>query len=43
VVKRLGNHVEVSVERSELESNRMEHWVRDHVVGRIPGAQHEAE
>ena len=43
VVKSLGNHVEVSVERSELESDRMERWVEQHVIGRIPGARHAAE
>ena len=43
VVKRIGNDVEVSVERASLESNRMEQWVSEHVIGKIPGAQHAAE
>ena len=43
VVKRIGNDVEVSVERASLESNRMEQWVSGHVIGKIPGAQHAAE
>jgi sporulation protein YlmC with PRC-barrel domain len=43
VVKSLGNHVEVSVERSVLESDRMERWIADHVIRKIPGAEHEAE
>ena len=43
VVKSIGNHVEVSVARDTLESDRLERWVRDHVIGRIPGAKHAAE
>jgi hypothetical protein len=42
-VKRLDNDVEVSVERDTLESDRTERWVRERVIGRIPGAQHAAE
>jgi sporulation protein YlmC with PRC-barrel domain len=43
VVKRLGNHVEVSVERASLESDLSERWVSEHVIGKIPGARHAAE
>ena len=43
VVKRIGNDVEVSVERDTLESDRTERWVRERVIGKIPGAQHAPE
>jgi len=43
VVKAINNHVEVSVARDTLESDRLERWARDHVIGRIPGAKHAAE
>jgi sporulation protein YlmC with PRC-barrel domain len=43
VVKAIGNHVEVSVGRDTLESDRVERWARDHVIGKIPGARHAAE
>ncbi|MFL5736773.1 MAG: hypothetical protein ACJ76P_05485 [Actinomycetota bacterium] len=43
VVKTLNNHVEVSVERNVLESDRMERWVANHVIRKIPGAEHAVE
>jgi sporulation protein YlmC with PRC-barrel domain len=43
VVNEIGNHVEVTLSRDDLASNRLEAWTRDHIVGRIPGASHEAE
>ncbi len=43
VVKRVGNVVEVSVPRSDLELSLFEDWVREHFVGRIPGADHAPE
>jgi sporulation protein YlmC with PRC-barrel domain len=43
VVKSIGNHVEVSVGRDTLESDRLERWARDHFIGKIPGAKHAAE
>ena len=43
IVKSINNHVEVSVERDTLESDRLERWARDHVIGKIPGAKHAAE
>jgi hypothetical protein len=43
VVKRIGNDVEVSIERETLESDRLERWVREHVIGKIPGAEHAPE
>jgi hypothetical protein len=43
VVSRIGEHVEVSVPRESLDSNRAEQWARDVIVNKIPGAQHEAD
>jgi sporulation protein YlmC with PRC-barrel domain len=38
VVKRIGSAIELSVPRDELETNRLEAWARDHLIGRLPGA-----
>jgi sporulation protein YlmC with PRC-barrel domain len=38
VVKEIGSAVELSVPREELETNRLEAWARDHLIGRLPGA-----
>ena len=38
VVKRIGSAVELSVPRAELETNRLEAWTRDHLIGKLPGA-----
>jgi sporulation protein YlmC with PRC-barrel domain len=38
VVREVGNHVELTVSRSDLEVSRFENWVRDRVISRIPGA-----
>ena len=43
VVKRINNHVELTVERELLESNLLEEWVAEHTVGRIPGADRATE
>lgn len=40
VVKRIGNDVELSVSKRDVEVTRFQDWVREHVVGRIPGAEH---
>ncbi|HWJ62188.1 MAG TPA: hypothetical protein VNS19_09460 [Acidimicrobiales bacterium] len=37
-VKDLGSHITLSRSRDHLDVNRMEHWVRDRVIARIPGA-----
>jgi hypothetical protein len=37
-VKAIGHAVELSVAREDLDTYRLEHWARDHLVGRIPGA-----
>jgi hypothetical protein len=43
VVKRVEEHVEVSVPRHALQSNRAEEWARDVVIDKIPGAGHAPE
>jgi sporulation protein YlmC with PRC-barrel domain len=37
-VKKINDHVELSVPREELSLNRFEEWVRDRFVAKIPGA-----
>lgn len=36
----IDNHVTVSLEHDELGSMDGERWVRDHIIGRIPGSRH---
>jgi hypothetical protein len=43
VVKRISNHVELTVRREDLENQELEVWVHDHVIARIPGASHAPE
>ena len=43
VVSRIGEHVEVSVPRDLLDSDRAEKWARDVIIAKIPGARHEAD
>jgi hypothetical protein len=38
VVKRVGSAIELSVPRADLETNRLEAWTRDHLIGKLPGA-----
>jgi hypothetical protein len=38
LVKRIDNHVELSVSKDELDVSRLEKWMRDNVVDKIPGA-----
>jgi hypothetical protein len=38
VVKRVGSAIELSVPRADLETNRLEAWARDHLIGKLPGA-----
>jgi hypothetical protein len=38
VVKRIDARVELSISRHHLDVNAFEHWVRDRVIGRLPGA-----
>ena len=39
-VAEIDNHVTVSLDHDEIGSVDSEHWVRDHVIGRIPGSRH---
>lgn len=43
IVKRIEEHVEVSLPRDQLEANRFEAWARDQIIDKIPGARHAAE
>jgi hypothetical protein len=43
VVKRIGSAVELSVPKAELETDRLESWTRDHLIGKLPGAGHAPE
>jgi len=43
VVKRVNNHVELTLHREELENTAFEIWARDHVIAHIPGAGHAPE
>jgi sporulation protein YlmC with PRC-barrel domain len=37
-VKSIGSAVDLSVAKAELETDRLEAWTREHVIGRLPGA-----
>jgi sporulation protein YlmC with PRC-barrel domain len=39
----IGNHVTVSLQHEEMGTFHGERWMRDHVIGRIPGSRHAAE
>jgi hypothetical protein len=43
VVKRFDSAVELTLPRSELAVNRIEKWVRDTVISKIPGATDQPE
>ncbi len=43
VVSQLGNHLDVTLSRDDLESNRLEAWTRRHVIDHLPGADRAAE
>jgi hypothetical protein len=43
VVTEVGSAVRLSVPRSALEVDLFESWVREHVIGRIPGSGHAPE
>ncbi len=43
VVKRIGSCVDLSVAKEELETDRVDAWIGDHVISRIPGARHAPE
>ena len=43
VVKRVNNHVELTLRRDQLENQKLEAWMREHVIAHIPGAGHAPE
>ena len=43
VVKRIESAVDLSVPKAELETDRLEAWARDHLIGHVPGAGHAPE
>jgi hypothetical protein len=42
-VSDLGSRVEVAADVEELPATATERWIRDHVIGRIPGSTHAPE
>jgi hypothetical protein len=38
VVKGIGSAINLSVPKRELETDRLEAWTRDHLIGKLPGA-----
>ena len=38
VVKRIDSAVDLSVPKDQLETDRLEAWTRDHLIGHVPGA-----
>jgi sporulation protein YlmC with PRC-barrel domain len=38
VVKEIGSSIDLHVAKAELETERLEAWTRDHLIGKIPGA-----
>jgi sporulation protein YlmC with PRC-barrel domain len=38
VVKDLGTHISLTIDTDAIALNRTEHWVRDRLIARIPGA-----
>jgi hypothetical protein len=42
-VTELGDHVELDVSHEEVATFAGERWVRDHIIGRIPGSGHHAD
>jgi len=42
-VSDIGSAVTLSIEQADLASAAAEHWVRDHIVGHIPGSRHDAD
>ncbi|HEX4868181.1 MAG TPA: hypothetical protein VFV32_11205 [Acidimicrobiales bacterium] len=43
VVRELGNHIEITLTREDLDSFELERRLRDGVVAKIPGARHAPE
>ena len=38
VVEEIGSAIKLSAPKAELETDRLEAWTRDHVIGHLPGA-----
>jgi sporulation protein YlmC with PRC-barrel domain len=38
VVKQIGSAIDLSVAKAELETDRLEAWTRDRIIGKLPGA-----
>jgi hypothetical protein len=43
VVKKINNHVELTLHREQLDNNELEAWTRDTLIAHIPGAGHAPE
>ena len=43
MVREIGSAIELDADGEELDTNRGERWVRDVIIGKIPGAGHAAE
>jgi len=43
LVTDIGSAVELAADHDELDANRAEHWARDVIIDKIPGADHVAE
>jgi hypothetical protein len=43
VVRELGPQIRLSISRHDLDVNRFEHWTREHLIRRIPGADRAVE
>ena len=42
-VSDVGSAVRITVDQPDVASSAAEHWVRDHVIGHIPGSRHHAD
>jgi sporulation protein YlmC with PRC-barrel domain len=42
-VKEIGNAIELWFPKSDLETDRLEKWTREHVIDMLPGAEHAPE
>jgi sporulation protein YlmC with PRC-barrel domain len=38
VVKQIGSAIDLHVAKAELETDRLEAWTRDRIIGKLPGA-----
>jgi len=43
VVSDIGSHITLGANRDQLGTAVVEHWVRDHLIGHIPGSRHAPE